>query len=300
MNANFTWEIKRELLKLFPEKDCCRLATLCAALDTCGESREGSGSFSFTSESEPCARYLLRLAEESFGVPLTLVEAVKDPKHGKDKLTFSCEGERAKETLESIRAHSPSEELKECCGVAYLRGAFLFGGSCTLPREGTKTGYHLEIDFAGETASTAFLHLLDTFQLIGSPIARGERSVVYFKSREGISDFLNVLGAKNSLERLWNVTEERERSNNRNRVENCTAGNADRAAIASAGQVYAFRILEEKGVLSAVSEPLQEAARARIEEPTLSLSELSERLGVSKSCLNHRFRKLMKLYEEIK
>ncbi len=285
---------------MFPEKDCCRLATLCAALDTCGACDEENGFFSFTSESELCARYLLRLAEESLGVPLTLVEAVKDPKHGKDKLTFSYKGEGAKKMLEKMRAHGPSEGSEECCGVSYLRGAFLFGGSCTLPREGTKTGYHLEVDFAKEKISSDFLRLLDMFQLIGSPIARGERSVVYFKSRESISDFLSVLGAKNSLERLWSVTEERERSNNRNRVENCTAGNADRAAIASAGQVYAFRILEEKGVLSAVSEPLQEAAKARVAEPTLSLSELSERLGVSKSCLNHRFRKLMKLYEEIK
>ncbi len=295
---NFTGEIKRELCRELPEKRCCLCALLAAAADTGGDLTLGEeGGFSFTSESERSAEFLLGAAE-SLGVRMNVAEAVRDPKHGKDKLTFSCYGRREGRLAEEIASRSPAGKIGDCCRRSYLRGAFLCGGSCTLPREGKKTGYHLEVLFRGREEAEAFRSLLEEEQVLSAVLMRGEKAVVYIKSREAIADFLAVAGADAPLQRLESVAGEREENNNRNRVENCTAGNADRAAIASAAQVVAIAELKERGAFSALPAPLRETAEARIAHPALSLSELASLLNITKSCLNHRMRKLLSLCAE--
>ena len=107
-----------------------------------------------------------------------------------------------------------------------------------------------------------------------------------------------MLGAENALRKLNAVSAAREQSNNENRIQNCMAGNADKAAIASARQSLALRRLREDGVLQTLPAALRETAEARLEYPPLSLAELAALLGVSKGGLNHRMRKLMQIYGE--
>ena len=73
------------------------------------------------------------------------------------------------------------------------------------------------------------------------------------------------------------------------------AGNADKSAIASVKQVVAFEKLRQSPSFTDLSEELQAAAIARLEHTDKTLQELADYLKVSKSCLNHRMRKLMEL-----
>ncbi len=295
---NFSGEIKREIVKQTPAKRCCKLALLRAFLDTSGNIRaeEGgrSAEFSFTSENERIAAYMFALTEDLFGERMTVAGAVRDPKHGRDKLTFLCRGERAGEHVREIL----STGIGRCCREAYVRGAYLGGGSCTLPSGGKKTGYHLEFVFKSEERAEALCETLLSLQLYGNVVKRGDKYVVYCKSREAIADFLSVTGAEGALKTLEDVSSVREESNQENRVLNCLAGNADRAATASAEQTVAFAYFREHGMLPGLPEPLRTVAEGRLAYPTLSLAELAEKLGLTKSCLNHRIRKLMKLYTE--
>lgn len=294
---SFTREIKRELIKSAPKKRCCKLSLLSAVLKTSGTCKLGTGgSFSFTSENEEISAYLLGLAEQLFGVQMTLTSVTRDPKHGRDKLTFSYDGKDAEVFSAEIASYGESLEQEECCRREYLKGALLGSGSCTLPREGTKTGYHLEFIFQNYDDALKFQALLDDFQLFGNIVSRGEKFLVYLKSREGIADFLAIIGAEAALSTLEKVSSAREESNNENRKSNCYAGNADKAAIASAEQVLAFEKMKAEGVFTYLSPSLKAAAQARLENPELSLSELAEKLSVTKSCLNHRMRKLMEIY----
>lgn len=274
---NFTQTIKRELIKKLPEKECCGRALLAGALAI------GTGAVSFISESEEIAAYLLGLFEQLYSAELTVSEAVRDPKHGRNKLTFTYEGALALPT---------ADELPPCCAAAYLKGAFLCGGSCTLPGAGKKTGYHFEIVFCERERAEAFVELLDRVQLFGNVVQRGDRFVVYSKNRESISDFLSVMGAEGALVALGEVSARREENNMENRVSNCLAGNADRSAIASVEQVRMLSSLKEKGGLEGLDRSLRELAEARLNNPTLSLSELAGILGLSKSGVSHRMRKL--------
>lgn len=296
--TNFTWEIKREILQHFPERRKSASAAVSAFLST-GGYVSVFGEVGFVSENERVAEYFLRLAEV-FGVHMLVREATRDPKRKKDKLTFFAAGEEARRlySAASPQAGGMLYLDDEDAALFYLRAAFLGGGSCTLPGGNAKTGYHLEFEFSSRETAEQFCEILATFELIGKLVRRGDKHVVYLKSREEISDFLSVTGAKSALKHFEEVSAAREESNYNNRKGNCDAGNADKAAIASAAQIRAIRALEAAGVLQTLSDPLKETANARIGYPTLFLQELAEQLGISKSCLNHRLRKLMQIYKE--
>lgn len=80
---------------------------------------------------------------------------------------------------------------------------------------------------------------------------------------------------------------------------NCLQKNLDKSLEASVKQIQAIRTIDSVIGLSELDETLRETAVARLADKELSLKELAERLQVSKSCLNHRLRKLVKIAEEL-
>lgn len=299
---NFTSEIRKELMKSVPQKRCCMTALASAFFGTSGYLSFGRvgirDEISFTSEHEEVAEYVLSLVEELFGIRMTMDAVRRDPKQGRHKLTFSYAFSDAGEIAEELLSHAASGLTSSCCMAACLKGAFLGSGSCTLPGAGAKTGYHLEFVFGEQSEAEEFCEVLDSLQLLGNVSPRGDKYFVYCKSRETICDYLSVMGAPAALAHLERLAAVREENNNENRIENCMAGNADRAATASVAQVLALGKLKEAGVLATLPLPLAETAEGRLAHPEYSLSELAETIGVTKSCLNHRMRKLMKLCSE--
>ena len=81
--------------------------------------------------------------------------------------------------------------------------------------------------------------------------------------------------------------------------ENCMAGNADKAATASAKQVIAIQRLLKSKTADDLHEELFLTAKARLENPLKSMQELADYMKISKSCLNHRMRKLLELSKKI-
>lgn len=283
---SFTTEIKRELIRTVPENRESCLALLQAFFMTCGV-RTADGFF-FVSENESVAAYILGIAERC-SLRLTLTDAVRDPKHGRDKFTFSRFGEGAAQEAEEMFSQDVGSEES---ALAFLKGAFLGGGSCILPRGENKTGYHLEFVFHRLADAERFEEVFRSFLLVGGLVERADKQVIYCKSRESIGDFLSVLGANSALRTLERTAAARDESNNRNRLENCMAGNVDRSLTASAQQIRILASLKKSTLLS-LPAPLRETAEARIQNPTLTYSELAQLLGISKSCLQHRLKKLM-------
>ena len=114
-----------------------------------------------------------------------------------------------------------------------------------------------------------------------------------------ISDFLSIIGAENALKKLSVLVEKRDKANRSNRAQNCMAGNADKTAIAAVKQVVAIEKLSKWSGYEDLSEDLRTLASARLEYPTKSMQELANYLKISKSCLNHRIRRLVELAEKI-
>lgn len=288
---NFSQLIKREILSAVPENDCCKRALFRALVDVCGSA--DSSAVEFTSENERLTEYFFVLSE-SLGLQPELGGAVYDARNGKDRVSFCLRGEcatRAYRLYSEVRA----DELKLCCAVSYVRGVFLGGGSCSLPHAGAKSGYHLEFVFPNEEKAENFCIVLESMLFYTKTIRRGEKYVVYLKSREAVYDFLSAIGAKSALKEMEKILIVREENNFINRVENCMAGNADKSMTASAEQAHLIRRLKESSRYSDLPASLKDLAEERLNNPTLSLRELAAKTGVSKSCLNHRMRKLMEI-----
>lgn len=308
--ATFTQEIKKDLVSRIPDNACCRIAMGAALLRTCGSivsGREGIG-FEFASENEYVAEYFNRMIENTYGVCLEFKGAAPDIRRVRDVITFSCYGREAERILEDadiilrdregvLLNMGIGEEIvaNECCAEAFLKGAFLGGGSCTLPAGGSKTGYHLEFVFSSPVVAEGVLSLLSRFDLIGKYVKRGEKHIVYFQVREVLSDFFALIDARVALKKLDRISAERMENNLENRINNCFVGNMDKTASASAEQCVAIGRFKEESGFDRLEAPLRELAEARLAYPMDSLRSLAERLGVTKSCVGHRMRKLMEI-----
>lgn len=312
---NFTSDVKKELMKLPCGKDESR-AALSAYFSACGvfaESGTGDPEFFLVSETERVAEFFTGLFYNLFGERLIVSRAVKDRLSGRSRLILECP-RGAKNALETLELYKPGagftvgvpQVFKEndAARRAYICGAFLGGGSITLPADGKKTGYHLEIAFPaeedGESAvAEEFAALAETDDLLLKCVKRGGETVAYMKSKEAISDFLSVLGAENALKKFGAFCEEREKNNNLNRAANCSSFNADKTATAAVKQVLAIEKIVAAGADTTLAAPLKELIALRLARPELSLQELADELGVSKSCLSHRMRKLTEIAANI-
>ncbi len=310
---SFTTDLKKEIIHRFLAE--CKTegekrAALSAFVRTSGALgvQENEPTFFLVSETEYVAEFFMRLFVETFEEELIVTHAAMDRMSGRDKLVLLCPQGRGKEVLDKLRLLKPSKtDFKEgICGVlvrgeerkiAYIRAAFLGGGSCTVPKN--SAGYHLEIVFNEKRTAQDFCRMLDSFDLFAKWIERKDTYVVYIKSKEAISDFLAVIGANSCLKKFVILSEKREEANNDNRARNCMSGNADKAAIAAVKQVVAIQKLQEKTHFRDLSEELVTLAKLRLKHPEKTLQELADMLEVSKSCLNHRMRRLIELSEEL-
>jgi hypothetical protein len=118
---------------------------------------------------------------------------------------------------------------------------------------------------------------------------------VALKSSEMIEEFLALTGAPVAAMAVMQAKLEKEIRNSVNRRVNCDTANLDKQLAAAERLKGVIARLERSGRLDRLPETLKETAQARIETPEDSLAQLAERLGVSKSCLNHRLRKLEEL-----
>lgn len=312
---NFTSDVKKELMKLPCGKEESR-AALSAYFSACGvfaESGTGEPEFFLVSETERVAEFFTGLFYNLFGERLIVSRAVKDRLSGRSRLILECP-RGAKNALETLELYKPGagftvgvpQVFKEndAARRAYICGAFLGGGSITLPADGKKTGYHLEIAFPaeedGESAvAEEFAALAEADDLLLKCVKRGGETVAYMKSKEAISDFLSVLGAENALKKFGAFCEEREKNNNLNRAANCSSFNADKTATAAVKQVLAIEKIVAAGADTTLAAPLKKLIALRLVRPELSLQELADELGVSKSCLSHRMRKLTEIAADI-
>ena len=183
------------------------------------------------------------------------------------------------------------------CVEAFARGAFLAGGSVTDPE---KRG-HLELATPHRSVSRETLSLLLDLGFEPKETQRRGNSLLYFKKADAIADFLTRIGAPGSAMNVMTAKVDKEMRNLVTRRINCDTANADKTVLAAQEQIDAIRAVARAwGGIYELPEPLQQAAMLRIANPEASLADLA-RLSdppVTKSCLNHRLKKLMELAEQ--
>lgn len=191
------------------------------------------------------------------------------------------------------------KRAKSCCKKAFLRGAFLAAGSVNAPGSHS---YHLEINASSEVLADSIQTYMNHFGLHAKQIRRKKGHVVYLKEGEKIVEFLSVIGAHQALLKFEDVRIIKGMRNQVNRLVNCETANMNKTISAAVRQVETIQYIDHRMGLDHLPPHLREVAEMRLQYPETNLQELSEHLSqkVSKSGLNHRFKKLEQIAEELR
>lgn len=186
---------------------------------------------------------------------------------------------------------------------AYLRGVFLASGSINDPKT---SRYHMEL-LIEESGEAVFVQkLLNLFDLNVKILTRDKGYMLYIKEADKISDFLKIIKANNAVLYFENQRIYRNQKNQANRLNNCEQANMDKVVATATAQLDDIAIIEDNLGISLLDDKTQQALEYRKKYPEASLKELSEIISletgnsITKSGLNHRFRKIKELATRFK
>ena len=301
MALSFSAAAKAELCRDIPHKHCCCLAEAFGILLFCNSFT--SEGIKIITESREFAWMLPKLFKRAFDIhfdaypsmeaPGKLVFQIFDPE--KIDIIMDSFGFDMGDTL-SLHVNWPIVE-EECCRTAFLRGAFLGGGSVTDPAK----GYHMELTTTHQAVARETRVLIqDAMDFTAKTAQRNGCVVLYIKQSEQISELLALLGAGVASMGIIEARLEKELNNKVNRRCNCDDANISKVVDAAQGQLNAIEILKEKGLLEKLPAKLQQAAAARENNPESSLSELAAMMDppITKPAMNQRLKKLIEYARE--
>ena len=295
MSTSFSSAARAEICRELPHKHCCAKAQCFGILLFCNSFQDDG--IKIITESREFACILPKLFKKAFDLDFDsypslassgkLVFLIRDP----EKLSEIMEafGFSAGDTL-ALHVNYPIVE-EECCKVSFLRGAFLAGGSVTDPGK----GYHMELATTHHSvARETELLVREVMDFAPKTALRGGAQVLYLKQSEQISDFLTRLGAPVAAMGIMEARLEKELNNKVNRRCNCDDANTSKVVEAAQEQFAVIRVLRERGILEGLPEKLKQAAYAREQNPSASLSELAAMMEppITKPAMNNRMKKL--------
>jgi DNA-binding protein WhiA len=270
---------------------------------------EGQISLNILNYNAAVARKLFTLLKELFGIHAE-VRVKKKMRLRKNNVYWVRipPQEGLREMLVRLGLLKPDGNLQEglqqdlvsrnCCRRAYLRGAFLGGGSVNSPGG----NYHMEIITSKGRHATDLCRLMQKFGLTAKISKRKAWFVVYLKDSEQIVECLNLMGAHSALLEFENTRIYKGMRNQVNRLVNCETANLGKTVNASYRQVENINYIQEHMGLNSLPDGLSEIATLRVENPDISLLDLGKMLNppLSKSGVNHRLRKLDRIAEDLR
>jgi len=193
---------------------------------------------------------------------------------------------------------------------AYLAGAFTAAGSLSVPAENqfkvsnkraAGTGYHLEFAVTDAELADGLAALLKRFDIYPKKVLRKGKNIIYLKGGDSICGFLALVGAEQAALYLNGLIASKSLNNEVNRRVNSEAANIGRAVAAAARQLKAVKLLKERRRLESLPDGLRDLAKARLSRPELGMAELGAMFNppLSKSGVNHRFERIIKLAEDM-
>ena len=301
MSISFSSAARTEICRELPHKPCCARAECFGILLFCN-SFQDSG-IKIITESREFACILPKLFKKAFDLDFDSYPSLAAPGKlafqiwEKDKMAriMDAFGFSVGDTL-ALHVNYPVVE-EDCCKVSFLRGAFLAGGSVTDPGK----GYHMELATSHQcVARETELIVREVMDFAPKTALRGGAQVLYLKQSEQISDFLTCLGAPVAAMGIMEARLEKELNNKVNRRCNCDDANTSKVVEAAQEQLSVIRILREKGVLDGLPEKLKQAAQAREQNPSASLTELAAMMEppITKPAMNSRMKKLAAFAKE--
>ncbi|WP_101773910.1 DNA-binding protein WhiA [Peptostreptococcus faecalis] len=309
---SFSTETKNELARLVNDKkrlDLAELSGIIRLSGSIGLSGKMEISLKISTELNAVARKVFKILKTNFGINTSITvnknQMLKKnnsyvllvtPEMNAGRMLVELgilEKEDSFYTRNDIPDYLISNQQEK---QAYIRGAFLGGGSINDPEK----NYHMEFVTNNEEYASQLSDLINSMGFNSKIIDRKNNYVVYLKESEQISDLLTLMGANKAMFTLQNAKIVKEMRNKVNRIVNCETANLSKTVDAAVRQVENILIIQKTIGISELPENLQQLALLRLENEDISLKELGEMLSppLGKSGVNHRFKKIEEIADK--
>lgn len=314
---SFSRESKEEILKKDIEDDACAIAFMSGLFHSCGQiSKSGSKLYvKIVSDVENLFNYCQKLTKRLYGND---IDAEVGDNYSINKNTYYeivFEIEKNKQLLidagiVDIVDGQPSFNfeidknllLEDEARRSFIKGVYIGSSTSSIKlsqytTQSCGSGYHMEFTSQSHQFLLEFSSILAEYNIIGKMFERKNSFVLYIKDVNTIQDLLALMGANKCVLDLTNEIVTRELRNKINRQVNCINANINKTVEASMKQVEAINTIINTIGLESLSEDLQEVAVLRLANQEESLDELLKlsTIQLTRSGLNHRFRKIIKI-----
>ena len=320
---SFALDAKHEVLKTEIKNDCCAIAYLSAVIKGAGQLSLSAGkhTISIHTDTPELFDVINKIVKQYYGEECTLCLAEENigfkiikykitiPSSVSERIMFDCGILELDDNnnVTFINGISPMIIQEDCCKLAYIKGTFVSCATSNIVIKNydngkSNSGYHLEFVFNFEQTASDFCKLLESFDIHAKTTVRKNNPLVYVKEYQVICDILALVGANKAVLELQNEAAIRDLRNNVNRQTNCLNANLNKMVQASVKQLNAINYIKDNYGLEILDDNLQELCLIRLANPDEPLDKLRLLYSepISKSGINHRFSKILKIAEELK
>ena len=182
-------------------------------------------------------------------------------------------------------------EIKKDLRVKFLRCGMLYDPN---------KAHHLEFRFKNLKDANTTLKELSIYGISGKLSINETKkiAVVYIGDAQNIMALMEILGCYETLKTYKNVYEYKQKAKTTNRQVNFETANIKRSTDAALEQVKIIEKLLKKRKLETIENDLKIVIKARMKYKRISMSELAEKINITKSAVNHRLIRIKKLLGE--
>lgn len=300
---SFAEDVKNELCRYDNETPLCDKVETSALLRVRGSITIGQNftvGMNMSTANNAVARRVLNMLKNNFSLPTSVMVRKGLNLRKKTMFTLTVQPSMVgRKVMEELKLWPPTEMIPtqwfKSMEVrrAFLRGAFLGGGSVNKPQ----SYYHLEFMTGNYAFAKQILQNLRYFNISARITERKDEYIVYVKDGDSVTSCLRTMGASRALLQFEEIRIVKEMRNQVNRQVNCETANLTKTVNAAVTQIDAIQTLKKKGLLQELPPKLLEAAEIRLEHPSASLKDLVPFFSkkISKSGINHRLKKIEKI-----
>ena len=191
---------------------------------------------------------------------------------------------------------SYNTETKEKDKVkGFVRGMFLGCGYIKSPEKEYALDFFVDNNYLAD-------ELYEVLSYLNKKVSRTikrNKPLIYVRNAENIMDIIVLIGSIREFYNYEETTIIKELKNKTIREMNWEVANETKTLDTARKQIKMIKYINEKIGLKELTPVLEEVAILRLEYPEASLQELGELIGISKSGIRNRFRRIEELYNEL-
>lgn len=186
---------------------------------------------------------------------------------------------------------SMSEEILK----GFIRGIFL---SCGYIKDPQKE-YALDFFMDNDEAADKFFKILQNMGKKVFKTMKRNKPLVYLRNSEDIMDIMVLIGSIQSFFKYEETTMIKDLKNKTIREMNWEVANETKTLNTGNNQIKMIKYIDKTIGLNSMSSVLEEIAHVRLDNPESTLQEIAEIVGISKSGVRNRFRRIEEIYNNL-